>query len=138
MQTKMRVMSSIRSNKIRNYNKLSLEKAEINITRVFELGNGGGVKIKAAALFMNRRVTNRRNFRSSFNGQQQNSMIDAKEKFGDKAAPYMNNGQGSALNTYNTNGSLPLSASYKTRAENVYSNNLGSKTQTNFASMVSK
>lgn len=57
----LRVMSSIRSNKIKESNRLSLEKASMNIQNVFNHGSRGGVKIKAAALFMNRRSVGRRN-----------------------------------------------------------------------------
>jgi hypothetical protein len=57
----LRVMSSIRSNKIKQSNRASLEKASMNIQNVFNHGNRGGVKIKAAALFMNRRSVGRRN-----------------------------------------------------------------------------
>ena len=57
----MRVMSSIRSNKLKQSNRISLEKASMNIQNVFNHDNRGGVKIKAASLFMNRRSVNRRN-----------------------------------------------------------------------------
>ena len=49
-------MSSIRTS-----NRISLEKASMNIKNVFNHGNRGGVKIRAAALFMNRRTVGRRN-----------------------------------------------------------------------------